>query len=172
MRAPGEGVAPGEPGSVGTADAINAYLRAEAMFADPLGMARAALVTPELPNLPETAGNDPTPPPMDAPETRVATALLADDTPQQATTGVVSVFVCGIGDVMFSGGNVRGVASRYRNPDGAPAAYLGYDDVSTIKDAINAAQPGQTVVVVAPSWGRRLRNERYWQRTRIFRLIS
>jgi hypothetical protein len=37
VRAPGEGVAPGEPGSVSTADAINAYLKAEAMFADPVG---------------------------------------------------------------------------------------------------------------------------------------
>jgi cell wall-associated NlpC family hydrolase len=41
VRAPGEGVAPGEPGSVSTADAIAAYLRTEAMFADPVGMARA-----------------------------------------------------------------------------------------------------------------------------------
>jgi hypothetical protein len=38
VRAPGEGVAPGEPGSVTTADAINAHLQAEAMLADPLGI--------------------------------------------------------------------------------------------------------------------------------------
>jgi len=34
--------APGEPGSVSTADAIAAYLRTEAMFADPVGMARGS----------------------------------------------------------------------------------------------------------------------------------
>jgi hypothetical protein len=51
VRAPGEGVAPGEPGSISEADAINAYLRAEAMFADPVGMARAALVPPDPANL-------------------------------------------------------------------------------------------------------------------------
>jgi hypothetical protein len=59
VRAPGEGVVPGEPGSVSTADAINAYLRAEAMFADPVGMARAALVTPDVANLYATADNRP-----------------------------------------------------------------------------------------------------------------
>jgi hypothetical protein len=36
VRAPGEGVAPGEPGSVAMADAINANLQAEAMFAAPV----------------------------------------------------------------------------------------------------------------------------------------
>ena len=51
VRAPGEGVAPGEPGSISEADAINAYLRAEAMFADPVGMARAALVPRDPANL-------------------------------------------------------------------------------------------------------------------------
>ena len=69
VRAPGDGVAPGEPGNVGTAEAINAYVQAEAMFADPLGMARAALVTPDLSNLPEIAASDPAPPPTDAPNT-------------------------------------------------------------------------------------------------------
>jgi hypothetical protein len=152
VRAPGEAVAPGEPGSITTADAINAYLRAEAMFADPMGMARAALVTRDPTNLDKIAASDPAAPQTDAPGTRVATALLADDTPRQAT-GVVWVFVGGIGDMMFSGGNVRGVASQYRNPDGSNAAYLSYDDVSGIADAINAARPGQTVVVVAHSWG-------------------
>ena len=38
VRAPGEGVAPGEPGSVSTVDAINATLRAEAVFADPMSV--------------------------------------------------------------------------------------------------------------------------------------
>jgi hypothetical protein len=60
VRAPGEGVAPGEPGSITTADAINAYLQAEAMFADPLGMARAALVTPDPANVDTTVPSDPT----------------------------------------------------------------------------------------------------------------
>jgi hypothetical protein len=41
VRAPGESVAPGEPGSVTTDDAIDAYLRAEARFADPAAQDRA-----------------------------------------------------------------------------------------------------------------------------------
>jgi len=48
---PGEGVAPGEPGSVTTAEAINAYVQAEAMFADPLGMARAVSAALDPANL-------------------------------------------------------------------------------------------------------------------------
>jgi hypothetical protein len=47
VRAPGEAVAPGEPGSFSTADAINAYLKAEAVFANPMGIRRAASAAPD-----------------------------------------------------------------------------------------------------------------------------
>ena len=155
VRAPGEGVAPGEPGSISTADAFNAYVQAEAMFADPLGMARAALATPDPADLRTILASGHAAAPTDAPGTRVATAPAMDDMPHQPITGLVWVFVGGFGDVMFSGSNVQGVASedQYRNPDGTVAAYRSYDDVSGIKDAINAARPGQTVIVVAHSWG-------------------
>ena len=54
VRAPGEGVAPGAPGSITTADAINAYLKAEAVFADPVG-------TLERANLGTIVASDPAP---------------------------------------------------------------------------------------------------------------
>ena len=85
VRAPGEGVAPGEPGSISTADAINAYLRAEAMFADPLGMASAALATPDPANVSAIPARDPAAAQTDALGTQVATVLLMDDTPHQTT---------------------------------------------------------------------------------------
>jgi hypothetical protein len=84
VRAPGEGVAPSEPGSVGTADAINAYVQAEAMFADPLGMARAASAALDPANVSAIVASGHAAPATDAPETRVVTALLVDDTPHQA----------------------------------------------------------------------------------------
>ena len=86
VRAPGEGVAPGEPGSVSTADAINAYLQAEAMLADPLGMARAALAKPDPANVSMILAKGPAAAQTDALGTQVATVLLMDDTPQLATT--------------------------------------------------------------------------------------
>ena len=58
VRAPGEGVAPGAPGSITTADAINAYLQAEAVFANPMGIRRAALVTPDPANLGTVVASD------------------------------------------------------------------------------------------------------------------
>jgi len=75
---------PGEPGSVSEADAIAAYLRAEAMFADPLGMTRAASAALDPANLHTVLASDQAATPTDAPETRVAAALLVDDTPHQA----------------------------------------------------------------------------------------
>jgi hypothetical protein len=138
VRAPGEGVAPGEPGSVTTADAINAYLQAEAMFADPLGIARAVLVTPGLPNLPEMAASDPAPTPTDAPETRVATALLVDDTSPQAAAGPRT----SVSDPNPPAGpQLTGSASFYNPGAGTPtASSMGFDP--TFYGAAMYGRPG------------------------------
>jgi hypothetical protein len=72
VRAPGKSVAPGEPGSVTTDDAIDAYLRAEAMFADPAGMARAALVPPDTSNAHTIVASDRTETDTQTPQRGVA----------------------------------------------------------------------------------------------------
>jgi hypothetical protein len=59
VRAPGEGVAPGEPGSISTADAIDAYLKAEAVFANPMGIRDAVSTARDPANLYAYVGNDP-----------------------------------------------------------------------------------------------------------------
>ena len=58
VRAPGEAVAPGEPGSFSTADAINAYLKAEAVFANPMGIRRAASAAPAPANVSAIVASD------------------------------------------------------------------------------------------------------------------
>jgi hypothetical protein len=58
VRAPGEAVAPGEPGSITTADAINAYLKAEAVFANPMGIRGAASTAPDPANLGTIVASD------------------------------------------------------------------------------------------------------------------
>jgi hypothetical protein len=61
VRAPGEAVAPGEPGSFSTADAINAYLKAEAVFANPMGIRDAASKAPDPANVSAIVASDPAP---------------------------------------------------------------------------------------------------------------
>jgi len=58
VRAPGEGVAPGAPGSITTADAINAYLQAEAVFANPMGIRDAVSTAPDAANLGTVVASD------------------------------------------------------------------------------------------------------------------
>jgi hypothetical protein len=59
VRAPGEGVAPGEPGSISTADAIDAYLKAEAVFANPMGIRDAVSTAPDPANVSARTNNQP-----------------------------------------------------------------------------------------------------------------
>jgi hypothetical protein len=135
VRAPGEGVAPGDPGSVSTADAINAYLKAEAVFANPMRIRRAASAAPDLP---EIAGTDPAPTATDAPETQVATALAIDDTPRQATAGLRTA----VSDQNPSvGPQLRGNASFYNPGVGTPtASSTGFDP--TFYGAAMYGRPG------------------------------
>jgi hypothetical protein len=51
-------VAPGAPGSITTADAINAYLRAEAVFANPMGIRDAVSTAPDPSNLGTVVASD------------------------------------------------------------------------------------------------------------------